>query len=85
MTPQLLQVLQDQFLGKQIIVPLQERDNKGKLMPFKYSDVLGQCTFIGENKILNIDLQVTVDGMPIQIKHINDIKLFTPPLTIKSI
>jgi len=83
MNPSLLSVLQDQFLNKRITVPVNERDNRGKIIPNKYTTASGQCTFIGSNPYLNYDIQVTVDGMPIQIKHINDIVLNPQPIRIR--
>ena len=75
MNPSLLSILQDQFLNKYITVPVPERDNYGRTIPNKTVDIAGQCTFIGENKIMGWEIQVTVDLMPIQIKHINNIRL----------
>ena len=83
MNSTLLSVLQDQFLNKRITVPVNERDNRGRIIPNKFTTCSGQCTFIGSNQFLNWDIQVIVDGMPIHIKHINDIVLTPQPLRIR--
>lgn len=77
------QILQEQFLNKRITVPIPERDNKGKVIPNKFQQCSGTCQFIGSNPFLGWDLQVTVDGTPIQVKHINEIKLAPSPTRIK--
>lgn len=74
----LQQILEDQFLFKKIIVPLPERNDRGKVIPNRFVDCMGQCTFIGSNPIMGWDLQVTVDGMPLPVKHVNDICIYTP-------
>jgi hypothetical protein len=83
MNPSLLSILQEQFLNKKITVPVLERDQRGRTIPNKYTTASGQCTFIGSNPVLGYDLQVTIDGMPIQIKHINDISLTPDPIRIR--
>jgi hypothetical protein len=83
MNPELLLILQDQFLNKKITVPIPERDNSGKTIPNKFQQCTGICSYIGPNNTLNWDIQVTVDGTPIQVKHINDIKLFVEPSPIR--
>jgi hypothetical protein len=80
---QLQKLLEDQFLNKRISVPIPERDNKGKVIPNKFQQCAGICQFIGPNPLLGWDLQVTVDGTPIQIRHINDIKIQEPTTRIK--
>jgi hypothetical protein len=47
----------------------------GKIVPNKFGIIRGVCTFIGENKILNWPLQVTIDRTPVEVKHINHIKI----------
>lgn len=83
MTTQLQSLLIQQFLNKRIIVPITERDNRGKTIPNKFTTASGQCTFIGSNNVLGWEIQVTVDGMPIQVKHINDIVLAPVPNRIR--
>jgi hypothetical protein len=68
-------ILQEQFLNKRIIVPIAERDQRGKIIPNRFTTCAGVCTFIGSNKIMEWELQVTVDGMPLPVKHVNDIQL----------
>lgn len=75
MTTELQQLLQDQFLGKVILVPVPDRDNRGKVIPNKFVDCAGQCTFVGSNEVLGYDFMVVIDGMPVQVNHINDIRL----------
>jgi hypothetical protein len=50
-------ILQEQFLNKQIIVPIVERDQVGKIMPNRFTTCSGVCTFIGSNKIIGWELQ----------------------------
>lgn len=38
-------------------------------------DICGKLEFVGPNKFLEWDLQVTVGRMPIQIKSLNEIKV----------
>ena len=40
---------------------------------FGNSDICGVLQFVGENKMLNWKLQVTVDRMPIQINSLEQI------------
>lgn len=76
MNPTLKTILEQQFLNKRILIPVPERDQKGKLIPTKTINIAGQCTFIGSNETLGWDIQVTLDDqMPVQVSHINDIKL----------
>lgn len=75
MNTELESILKDQFLNKKISVFIQDRDNYGKLIPNKYVTCVGQCTFIGSNPYLNWDLQVTIDGMPVRVRHVNDLAL----------
>lgn len=84
MNPSLLSILQDQFLNKRITVVVPERDNNGRTIPNKFTTCSGLCTFIGSNNVLQWDIQVTVDGMPIQVKHINDIVLTPERKTIRN-
>jgi hypothetical protein len=39
-------------------------------------EVCGILTFVGPNKVLEWDLQVTVARVPIQIKSLNEIKIW---------
>jgi len=75
MNTELLKVLQEQFLGKRIAVFVEDRDNQGKIIKNKRVQCTGTCTFIGSNPVLEWDLQVTIDGMPVRVQHINDITL----------
>lgn len=75
MTPELSQLLADEFLGKLVEVMIPERDNYGKEIPGKYIPIRGICRFIGENKLLDIPLQITIDGTPCRLDHINHVKL----------
>lgn len=75
MTTELQTLLQTEFLNKVLLVPVAERDNWGKVIPNRFVDCAGQCTFIGSNQFMGWDLQVTVDGLPVVVKHINDIKI----------
>lgn len=77
MNEELIKILQEKFLNKDLSVPIPLRNNQGKIIPNKYTDCSGHCTFIGDNKIMNWNLQVTLDDMPIQVNHINDIKIVT--------
>lgn len=81
----LQQILQDQFLNKRITVPIPERDNRGRTIPNKYTTASGICQYIGSNNVLGYDIQVTVDGMPLQIRHINDIVLNPQVLRIRNV
>lgn len=54
-------------------VLVHERDNVGKVIPNKFTTVVGICTFIGINEHLGW-LQVTVDRYPIQIRSLDDVK-----------
>jgi hypothetical protein len=83
MNPSLLSILQDQFLNKKITVVIPELDNRGKIIPNKYTTASGICQYIGSNNVLGYQLQVTIDGMPIQINHINDITLNPEPRRIR--
>jgi hypothetical protein len=67
--------LEEIFLNKTIEVPFPYRDERGKIVPNKFGIIRGVCTFIGENKILNWPLQVTIDRTPVEVKHINHIKI----------
>lgn len=73
MTKELQTVLKQQFLNKWIVIPIIERDQRGKNIPNKYTTCAGRCTFIGSNQIMGWELQVTVDGMPLAVRHLNDI------------
>jgi len=75
MNQQLKSVLEEQFLNKWIIIPVPERNQIGNLIPNKTVDAGGICQYIGSNKIMNYEIQVTIDGMPVLVKHINNIKL----------
>jgi len=59
-------------------VPVPLRNNQGKTIPNKYTNCVGHCTFIGNNPVLGWNLQVTLNDMPIQVNHINDIQLAIP-------
>jgi hypothetical protein len=80
----LQKLLEDQFLNKRITVPIPERDNKGKVITNKFQQCTGICQYIGSNPFMKWDLQVTVDGTPIQVRHINDITLAPTPTRIKN-
>jgi hypothetical protein len=58
-------------------VPIAERDQRGKIMPNRFTTCAGVCTFIGSNEIMGWELQVTIDLMPLSVKHVNDIQI--PP------
>lgn len=75
MTTELQQILQEQFLDKVIFIPVAERDNNGKIIPNKFVDCTGHCTFIGSNEILGYELFVVIDNCPFPVKHIKDIRL----------
>lgn len=62
------QELQTTYLGKKVQVINIET-------PFdKRATVVGACTFIGKNELLNKD-QVTVDRMPIFLSNFNQVSL----------
>lgn len=64
-TPEMQQILQDQFLGKRIQVWTKESGT-----------IVGVCTFIGNNKYLSgFGLQVTIDRLPIRNVELKNIIL----------
>lgn len=63
------------MLNKRVEITIQARDDKGKLIPNKYTQATGICTFVGENKWLNWPLQVTINRTPFQIRSLKDIKV----------
>lgn len=71
---QLTSILQDQFLDKEVEVQIPERDNFGR-QTNKMIVLQGKCVWIGENELLEIPLQLTLNRMPITVKHITYIKL----------
>jgi hypothetical protein len=68
--------MQQRFLHKKVKAKVQERDNKGKLIPNTYTTVVGVCDFIGSNEILKWPLYVVIDRSTFVLKHINDIELY---------
>jgi hypothetical protein len=61
------------IVGKQVTVNAPFlRDNFGKNVK-GVTSIRGVCTFIGPNELLGIPLQITIDRMPIELNHINDI------------
>ena len=65
----------DFLIGKKIKVKTILRDDRGRKVLGKYSFVEGICEYVGPNKHLGYELQITVGRMPIEINSINDIKL----------
>lgn len=41
------------------------------------SDIVGMCTFIGHNEMINWPLQITVDRMPIKLDSLEQVSLVT--------
>ena len=60
--------------GQRVTVPIQERDNRGKRIPYRYTTVTGILEYAGPNEYLDIPLQVTIGRMPVSIKSLEDIK-----------
>lgn len=73
---ELTAVLQEQFLNKRVKIQIPLRDEKGNEHLTKLNTVMGDCSWIGENKILwPGKIQVTIGRAPFVVKHINHIEL----------
>jgi hypothetical protein len=83
MNENIIKILNDQFLGKRITLPVPARDNYGKVIPNKFVEAAGQCTFIGTNTVFEWELHVDIENMPVRVRHINDIKLAPTPNRIR--
>jgi hypothetical protein len=69
-------ILQEQFLNKRVEIQIPARNEKGINHPTQLTIIAGNCSWVGENKILwPGQIQVTIDRTPCIIKHINHIKL----------
>ena len=63
------------YLGKRVLVPFPERDDKGKLTE-KTTVIGGICTVEpGPNPHLDVPLQICVDKTPVRINSLNDITI----------
>jgi len=57
-----------------------KRDNFGKETN-ELIAVEGECKFIGENEFLDIPLQVTINRMPLRIKHLSEVVLVSQKIS----
>lgn len=67
------------YIGKTVKVPVPKRDDKGKVIPGKFSSVIGKCQYFGPNPLDNNNLIVVVDRMPIKVKKYSDVELVDDP------
>lgn len=79
MNTALQSVLNQEFLNKRISIPIPERDNRGRIIPNRFVQCTGTCNYIGNIPVYGeTDIYIVLDGMPILVRHMNDIVL-TPP------
>ncbi len=76
-------ILSQEFLGKQITVPVNERDNTGRFTTYKTVQCTGMCQYIGSIPVLKWELAVVIDGMPVEVKHISHILHTVVPARIR--
>ena len=75
MIKSLQHILEEQFLHKKIVVPIAERDQRGKIIPNRFTECAGTCQYVGQNQLMGWELQVVIDEMPLPVRHLNDIKI----------
>ena len=74
---EMVENITNDYIGKIVKVKTPERDNKGKVIPGKFTKVLGTCQFFGPNPHLDNELTVVIDRMPIIIQKYSDVELIT--------
>jgi 16S rRNA U516 pseudouridylate synthase RsuA-like enzyme len=80
MNTALKSVLEDQFLHKYISVPVVERDQWANEIDNRFVNCTGKCLYIGTIPVFSAeDLYVVIDGMPVRVRHMNDIVLINKP------
>lgn len=52
------------MVGEKVTIKILDRDESGKILTNKYTNITGICTFVGYNDILNVN-QITINRMPI--------------------
>ncbi len=64
-----------QLIGSKVIARIKDvaRDDKGKIIPGKYTEIQGTIQYLGPNKYLNWPLQITIDGCPFKLEKVTDI------------
>lgn len=68
---ELTKILTDRFVGKRIECPFPARDRQGKVIPNKFTTIVGQCSFAGYNTCLDC-FQVTVNRCPVTFNNVKD-------------
>ena len=63
------------FINKKVTIQIPFRDEKGKVIDRKFTEVTGICSFYGYNDILNCT-QITLNRMPIYPINLNQIKVW---------
>lgn len=64
----------EQLIGKKVRVRINDRDFSGKVIPTKFTSIVGICTFAGKNAVLDT-FQITVDRTPIFPIQFKDVEI----------
>lgn len=62
------------FIGKRVQAPSPARDEKGIIIEGKYVTIGGTCQRLGPNERMGIALQITLDGMPIELQRLEQVQ-----------
>lgn len=65
------------YVGKIVKAKVPARDDKGKIIPGKFTKVLGKCDFFGRNPHLDNEITVVIDRMPIKVEKYTDVELIS--------
>ena len=65
------------LIGSKIIAKVKNaaRDDKGKLIPGKFIEVGGTIEYLGPNKFLGWELQITIDRCPFELEKVTDFRI----------